>query len=317
MQNIFQPEHVSNAKGQSNPSPSTEQQGHMVAESINTYDLMRLQQSIGNKARQRMLQHMFLESNDSESDLPSNAMNEQKSTPSSKHRKKAEQYLDQQVKHEDTLEAKSISDILAMAPTSSTRTREEMERDIRVAELTVDKVIAESTSLDEVSSYFPLLQMRFGLKSIEIEGAGTPDVQVALEINPKGACLIKNANEFVLNKGESYDLRDKQDVMFKTGQSSSGYTWATEMIAKQLGPNHPQGFGPTEQRALMRHLPTNRKKHAGIENRYIRGHLLNDSLGGPGLEQNMFPITERANKDHESYVESTVKDWVNNLGYFV
>ena len=313
----LQSKDTSSLKNQTNPYHSQEQQEHIIDRPFDINMMRRLQQSMGNMAMPHMLQSMFSESNDTEYEQVRDEMNEQSSTPENVLRRITKLEGEEQESQEDQLEAKSISEILAMAPASSTRTRDDMERDIRLAQLTVDKVIAESTSLDEVSSYFPLLQLRFGLKNIELQGAGTPDVQVALEINPKGACLIKNANEFVLNKGESHGLPDKQDVTFKTGQSSSGHTWATEMVAKQLGPNHPQGFGPTEQRALMRHLPTNRKNHPGVENRYIRGHLLNDSLGGPGLEQNMFPITERANKDHESYVESTVKDWVNNLGYFV
>jgi len=40
---------------------------------------------------------------------------------------------------------------------------------------------------------------------------------------------------------------------------------------------------------------------------FIKGHLLNANLGGPGLPQNLFPITEEANHAHSSQVEETVK----------
>lgn len=40
---------------------------------------------------------------------------------------------------------------------------------------------------------------------------------------------------------------------------------------------------------------------------FIRGHLLNDNLGGPGLWDNMFPISSEANKHHLNRVERPVK----------
>ncbi|WP_138755558.1 DNA/RNA non-specific endonuclease [Paenibacillus sinopodophylli] len=279
---------------------------------LSAQEMMQLQKSFGNRAVQRMIQ----------GSIPKNKVPDVKEQqPSGQSAMPSESEMQEEVGEKELeeveVQAMFLDDILAMQPTDSKRSREEMERDIRLAQSTVDKVIAKCDNLDEVSAYFPLLQLRFGLKQIGFKDLGTPNAQVAMEINPKGACLFTNNNEFELNKGDSHGMPDKQDVKFKTGKSTTGHTWAKEMIASQLGPNHPQGFGPADQRNLMRHLPTNRKKHPGLENRYIRGHLLNDSLGGPGYEQNLFPITERANKDHEHFVESQVKSWVNESGHFV
>ncbi len=49
---------------------------------------------------------------------------------------------------------------------------------------------------------------------------------------------------------------------------------------------------------------------------YIRGHLINDNLHGPGTEpQNLTPISQKANADHKVNVEEKVKDVVwNRLG---
>ncbi|MBC3878518.1 DNA/RNA non-specific endonuclease [Undibacterium sp. FT79W] len=41
--------------------------------------------------------------------------------------------------------------------------------------------------------------------------------------------------------------------------------------------------------------------------RMIRGHLLNGNLGGLGIPENLFPITNRANRLHETQVENHVK----------
>jgi len=84
------------------------------------------------------------------------------------------------------------------------------------------------------------------------------------------------------------------------------------MEAFPLGPEHLQGGPPKSgvQSKLMNMLPTD----PGLSNpdKYIRGHLLNDNLGGPGDAYNLFPITGNANKEHEKVIESKVKRWVND-----
>jgi hypothetical protein len=52
-----------------------------------------------------------------------------------------------------------------------------------------------------------------------------------------------------------------------------------------------------------------RKYKAGVY--YVRGHLLNANLHGPSLFQNLVPLTYQANIEHESKVESILKDGVN------
>jgi hypothetical protein len=41
---------------------------------------------------------------------------------------------------------------------------------------------------------------------------------------------------------------------------------------------------------------------------WVRGHLLNEQLGGPGDLKNLTPITQRTNRRHEVQAESLVKD---------
>lgn len=47
-------------------------------------------------------------------------------------------------------------------------------------------------------------------------------------------------------------------------------------------------------------------------NRYIKGHLLNHDLGGPGWALNLYPITNDANSNHSTYVEEPVKRLLRN-----
>lgn len=44
---------------------------------------------------------------------------------------------------------------------------------------------------------------------------------------------------------------------------------------------------------------------------YIKGHLLNAQVGGPAQEDNLYPITGKANSDHKNGPEKWVKDNVN------
>jgi len=44
--------------------------------------------------------------------------------------------------------------------------------------------------------------------------------------------------------------------------------------------------------------------------KFIRGHLLNEHLGGRGNAENLFPITANANKEHLTSTESRIKRWV-------
>lgn len=48
------------------------------------------------------------------------------------------------------------------------------------------------------------------------------------------------------------------------------------------------------------------------QHRMIRGHLLNGNLGGLGVAENLFPITNRANRLHETQVENHIKDEITN-----
>lgn len=49
---------------------------------------------------------------------------------------------------------------------------------------------------------------------------------------------------------------------------------------------------------------------------YVRGHLLSEKLHGPGIWENLTPLTRSANSDHESDIEKTLKEGVNkNIVY--
>ena len=111
--------------------------------------------------------------------------------------------------------------------------------------------------------------------------------------------------------------------IFSGSNTVAGHPVAGSMEAL-VTPNHGQGSSPKALGDLFEKLPTKgsyksdaEKAKRGGTNLYIKGHLLNDNLGGLGDTQNLFPITHQANVDHERKVEQYVKTRVNDEGGIV
>lgn len=87
--------------------------------------------------------------------------------------------------------------------------------------------------------------------------------------------------------------------------------WGGTSVTVELGPaaTLPTSYGsrPYERActAVNRLNPDRRRRmRAG----WIKGHLLNDSLGGPGSSRNLTPLTHRADMHFKTRVETPVKD---------
>ncbi|HEY9082803.1 MAG TPA: DUF4157 domain-containing protein [Vicingaceae bacterium] len=79
------------------------------------------------------------------------------------------------------------------------------------------------------------------------------------------------------------------------------------MFARRLSQDHPKGMTSSKD-SKQKDLMDSLANVAGSANtKYIKGHLLNDHLGGPARTENLFPITSKANGDHVSWVEKYVK----------
>ena len=192
------------------------------------------------------------------------------------------------------------------------------KKDLASAEKTLKEIITKSESTKEVERHFPAIKKEFGLKKLEWDKLGTPSAAVIMEINPKAVIHLNNSGLSLLNEGDTSPSNlFKQEVTFETHSIDNKYLVGNKMEATRLGPNHPQGSPPLggALNLLMKNLPTD----PSLQNKakYVKGHLLNDNLGGPGSAQNLYPITADANKQHVQQVESVVKNWVNNQGYWV
>ena len=154
------------------------------------------------------------------------------------------------------------------------------------------------------------------------------------------ATPLKNAMQDLMDKATDFGgpvRADGVDVQPQVAHETMSLSLGSEsntvgrrMVTNYLSKNHPQGSGPlgSAQRQIFTKLPTlgtvdRELDAAGNEvardanQLYIKGHLLNDNIGGPGTENNLFPITQRANQVHESSIENDAKRMVNDNGLLI
>lgn len=97
-----------------------------------------------------------------------------------------------------------------------------------------------------------------------------------------------------------------------TGKYNKSVTVGREMHA-ELDPDDPKNGSSTSSGGdVHRDLTGYLKRKWGI--RPIRGHLLNDHLGGLSVEENLFPISHKANSRHLHQVEGYVKTLAYDRG---
>lgn len=154
-------------------------------------------------------------------------------------------------------------------------------------------------------------------KEADVMGAKAMNDQKALQLKKTAHSTTSSRTVFQRQTWSTGKIDNNQTDVTWTTSSLGGSTVGTNMVANPLGPEHLQGGPPQSgaQKSLMNLLETDPENTN--ENKYIRGHLLNDNLGGPGVDTNLFPITANANKQHEQKIESQVKNWVNDRKQWV
>ena len=194
-------------------------------------------------------------------------------------------------------------------PAPMPRTREQEEQDVDAAASAVQAASAQSTDSDTLDNYFPRIKQRFGLASLGYQGDFARGFQVLAEINPERLVAVKEPLKGTGIPGDGKPGHTTEVKFWTTGLTGAGapFPVGAKMVAAPLGPDHPLGTAPSQQEELMAMLPGD----------YIRGHLLNEQLGGPGEIRNLYPITRSANATHASQIERYVKKWVNEDRYWV
>ncbi|MGV8937549.1 MAG: hypothetical protein ACOH2J_10530 [Allorhizobium sp.] len=205
--------------------------------------------------------------------------------------------------------------LLDEPPAPMPRTRAQEQEDVEAAKKAVDLASGVASDSDALDNYFPRIKARFGLSSLGYEGNFETGFEVVGQINP--AFKVTEV-EPLTGTGIPGDLQAGHITAVEMqGAELGGDQVGVKMTAMPLGPDHPAGSGPSGQDSLMGMLPTDPKVYGDADTRFIRGHLLNDNLGGPGTANNLFPITAHANSVHHAVIESSVKKWVNDKKYWV
>jgi len=99
---------------------------------------------------------------------------------------------------------------------------------------------------------------------------------------------------------------------YKPKENSAGFgTFMEISMLTKSGDGWKGGYGPTQKKHAVYDVLNLRRQSKGASF-YIRGHLLNDNLGGPGEWYNMTPLSREGNHQHEAQVESFVKAGFNS-----
>lgn len=134
--------------------------------------------------------------------------------------------------------------------------------------------------------------------------------KVMLTKDPNDGSLVANLKVLF----ETYDEAGapKKATLSYVTSTLGGDTVGVGMTVDWLGPDHPAGSPPASgaQAKLMSLLVTDPSERS--PDKYVRGHLLNENLGGPGEPRNLFPITGKANSQHLKSTEKELKTWVND-----
>jgi hypothetical protein len=143
------------------------------------------------------------------------------------------------------------------------------------------------------------------------------------QIDKTRSAVKKDPNDpnLVVNLEQLFEIYDEgggkeTKITRKTG-TLGGDTVGLEMTVDWLGSKHKTGTPPksSAQLNLMGLLVTDPSKSS--PDKFIRGHLLNEHLGGEGDADNMFPITGNANSQHLHSTETKIKNWVKDKKHWV
>jgi len=157
----------------------------------------------------------------------------------------------------------------------------------------LDSIIIDSSSNDKVTAKNQLIQLLARLDNLKVGEDNEEDINaVVQEMTNKTRLLFDTENSSVPQWG---------------ALNTAGY--GTSMVIEYLtskGPPGVSGSTPT-QSAQPFYDKINQRKHGGGPY-YVRGHLLNQKLFGPGMWYNLSPLTGFVNTQvHERLVESKIK----------
>lgn len=212
--------------------------------------------------------------------------------------------------------------MLREPPVAMPRTRTQQRADVQAAADLVRLIARSGETTDALDNYFQQIKARFRLSKIEYIKDGRR-VSVFIKINEEQTVTVEEEIQRITGPGAvdpsqatrvNYSITNRDYTAGSRSVSQSGM--GVSMTADPLTPLHGQGSGPRSGalREVFRLLET--QGETGSQG-YIKGHLLNDNLGGAGTSRNLFPITQTANTRHSAEIEETAKTLVNDNHYWV
>lgn len=190
--------------------------------------------------------------------------------------------------------------------------------DVNRRALAVEKSINTLISKNPDSATLELgikqLEEQYQLKNISLENIGKTNPKIVFQINPTYEVIIQSGATIGYRMlGSGTGENTQTNVLFKTGNMTLGSTSAivgNDMIANPLSQDHQPGSDSnkdSDQDTLMSKLGGAGNTSLPNHSKYIKGHLLNHDVGGPGNAINLYPITADANDKHLKFVEKWVK----------
>ena len=184
----------------------------------------------------------------------------------------------------------------------------------------IDKAIKKSEDNIELEGMLQVIKSYMGLEAIEMVNLGTPNAAIRFKVNPWFAHQIPSGQLYYQMLG-TQNPTPISKVTLETEQLTIGPQTCEvgkHMVADPLAPDHEPGSQSSndhDQDNLMKELANSGNTGVPNDQKYIKGHLLNDNIGGQGAAFNLFPITADANAKHLTYVEKFVKSQLQ--GHYV
>lgn len=112
-------------------------------------------------------------------------------------------------------------------------------------------------------------------------------------------------------KAQFQEVRFITEPEYGSSETKAGGTW----VKVRLGPtaSNPTNRGKSPQPGACTAVNSLLAHQTGGYT-WIKGHLLNDNLGGPGESYNLTPLTKDANTDHLNKIEARVKEAIDWSG---
>lgn len=202
------------------------------------------------------------------------------------------------------------SRVLGADPTAPPQQR--LDKGVADAQAVVNRFAGKRVGAIVLRPLLAAIRIRYQLTSLEVIPDGTRWVVLG-KVNPEK----RGPTDAQIEDGAASSALPVGDTVSTPpvfGGTNAGF--GTSVKVARLTKNHANGSGPSVEGG---HWNILRTRMDGGSTYYVRGHLLNDNLGGTGSDwQNLTPLTQAANNRSAVSMlhtfESPVKTAVNNGG---